>query len=133
TKGGAGRLLGGGENPTFLFPASHGMGFPNGDARQLPHQGALLCQDWPGPTWRKPIPPEHYLAADDIGADARPLGLIAFHFPSYGPAHPTGTTSAGRRSRRGRRLPHTPSWRRCRAGCWGIRAAARWRWSATSS
>jgi len=84
TKARLGRLLSGVETPSVLFTAGHGMGFPNGDPRQVSQQGALLCQDWPGPLqWRQPVPPEFYLAADELGSTVRLDGLIAFFFACY--------------------------------------------------
>lgn len=82
-------LFRGEETPSFLFTASHGMGFLNGDPKQLAHQGALLCQDWPGPLEHVgPIPEDYYFSAEDIVQDASVAGLISFHFACYGAGTP---------------------------------------------
>ncbi len=89
TKASLSRLLGGPETPALLFSASHGMGFHLDDPRQLRHQGALLCQDWPGAQAHKgPIPEDFYFSADDLGNDADVLGLLAFFFACYGAGTP---------------------------------------------
>lgn len=83
------QLVGGDQTPTFLFTASHGLGFPNDDVRQRTDQGGLLCQDCPGPMHHQgKIPKDFYLAADDIADDARVQGLVAFHFACYGAGTP---------------------------------------------
>jgi len=82
------RLLGGRDTPALLFTATHGMGFPNGHPRQARHQGALLCQDWPGPDRQQAVNEQHYLCADDLGDTAGPLGLISVHFACFGAGTP---------------------------------------------
>ncbi len=82
-------LSGGADTPALLFTASHGMGFPNGDPRQIPHGGALLCQDWPGPgNHRGPIPEEFYFSGEDVLANANLMGMMAFFFACYGAGTP---------------------------------------------
>ncbi len=99
TKVALAELLGGGRAPAFLFTASHGMGFDVDDPRQREHQGALLCQDWPGPRkWSGPISPDHYLSAEDIGDDADVSGLVAFHFACFGAGTPKDDSFARHRS-----------------------------------
>ena len=76
----------GAKPPSFLFTASHGMGFPLGHAEQRSMQGALLCQDWPG---FGQVTPDHYFAAADLPATARVHGMIGFHFACYGAGTPS--------------------------------------------
>jgi hypothetical protein len=73
--------------PALLFTAGHGMGFPSGDAGQRERQGALLCQDWPGPG--HPVAREHYLAGEDLPAGADLRGMIGVLFACYGGGTPT--------------------------------------------
>jgi hypothetical protein len=84
-----GQLMGGADTPALLFTASHGVGFNRDDERQSVHQGALLCQDWPGRlAWRKRLPEDFYFHAGDLGPDARVWGMIALLFACYGAGTP---------------------------------------------
>ena len=83
------QILGGDQTPALLFTASHGMVFPKGDALQERHQGALLCQDWPGrEQWPHAIPEEFYFAGDHLASDRNLQGMIAFFFACYGGGTP---------------------------------------------
>ena len=91
TKARLGQFLGGSETPAFLMTASHGMGFDNNDIRQIDHQGALLCQDWPGPLRsapNRPISEDVYFAAQDVPDSAQLGGMVAFFFACYGAGTP---------------------------------------------
>ncbi len=108
TKAQLATLLGGGaETPGLLFTACHGMGFPLDDPRQLKHQGALLCQDWPGPrAWREPIPEKFYFSGDDISSSTNLLGLLAFFFACYGAGTPKLDEFGHRAGQRDQIAPH---------------------------
>jgi Peptidase family C25 len=71
------------------------VSYPNGHERQFAEQGALLCQDWPGPSWKQPVPPEFFFAGEDVAPDARLSGLIAMHFCCYGAGTPHFDDYAG--------------------------------------
>ncbi len=102
-------FLGGAETPALLFTASHGMGFSHGDSLQRDHQGALLCQDWPGPKqWRRSVPSEHYFSGDDVSSGARIHGLVAFHFACHGVGTPAVDEFAIRDGQPPRALAPTP-------------------------
>lgn len=80
------RLLGGDHTPALLVASSHGIALPPSYNQHRNDQGALLCQDWPGPSaWRGrgPIPKEYYFTGDDLLYDANLLGMIALFFASY--------------------------------------------------
>jgi hypothetical protein len=103
------QLVGGDQTPSFLFTASHGLGFPNDQIRQRTDQGGLLCQDCPGPRVHHGlIPKDWYLAADDIGDDARVQGLVAFHFACYGAGTPHQDDFAHLKPKRAGEIPEQP-------------------------
>jgi hypothetical protein len=80
-------LLASGDRPALLFTACHGLGFPAGDPQQREHQGALLCQDWPGPNGSG-LERRHYFAAEDLSPTADLRGLVAFCFACFGAGTP---------------------------------------------
>jgi hypothetical protein len=100
-------LLNGSEPPSLLFTASHGMGFPKDHALQGRHQGALLCQEWPGPrAHHGAVPPEFYFSADDLSDTAQLEGMVAFHFACYSAGTPKLDDYAHRNNVREQIAPH---------------------------
>jgi hypothetical protein len=79
-----------GQNPpALIFSATHGIGWPLGDARQADQQGSLVCGEWKGLGFSPlPFPPDTYLAAKDLDASANVRGMIAFHFACFGVGTP---------------------------------------------
>jgi hypothetical protein len=65
------------------------VGFPNGDPKQIRHQGSLLCQDWAGPFQHNgPLTEDLYFSADDLKSDVTVKGMVAFLFACYGAGTP---------------------------------------------
>ncbi|ADJ45357.1 hypothetical protein AMES_3532 [Amycolatopsis mediterranei S699] len=75
------------DGPELLFTATHGLGRRTGDAHDV--QGALVCQDWPGPLTAGPVSPEQYFSGADVVAPLAPR--VVFSFACYsagGPGNP---------------------------------------------
>jgi hypothetical protein len=76
--------------PDVVLTATHGIAFPADDPRQRTHQGALVCQEWPGPLAATgPVPESQYFSGDDVPPDADLAGLVAFHFACFGAGTPS--------------------------------------------
>jgi hypothetical protein len=88
TKARLARMLGGDDTPDFLFTASHGAVFHCADARVLPHQGALMCREWPGPSFRGRFPTDFYFTGEELAPEARLAGLIVFLWACYSAGAP---------------------------------------------
>ncbi len=98
-----------GETPALLFLAAHGLSFSSGSRRQRGEQGAILCQDWPGPKrWHDPIPRQHYFAAADIDDNMAVHGLVAFQFVCHGCGTPRFDNFAHRRDGPPRKIAPGP-------------------------
>ena len=81
--------LSGPDRPDILLTVSHGIGFPSGHPDQIAAQGALICQDWPGPG-HGPVQPGHLFRAADVAAlpDADLTGMVALLFACFGAGTP---------------------------------------------
>ena len=88
TKRCLGDLMGGERTPALLVTASHGLGWPVGHPHQSDRQGALVCQEWPGPRAKAPLSDGEYLSAGDVPDEADVHGLIAVLFACYGVGTP---------------------------------------------
>jgi hypothetical protein len=73
--------------PPVLFTASHGVGAAGAEQRET--QGALLCQDWPGPLAQAGrLSEDHYLAGHDIARDRPARPRVVFSFACFGAGTP---------------------------------------------
>ncbi|WP_222273066.1 C25 family cysteine peptidase [Modestobacter marinus] len=90
-------LLTGDGAPEVLFTAGHGVGFPAQDARQREAQGALICQEWPGPLLSAgAMTADYYLSAADIAQTAPVRPAVVFSFACFGGGTPVENDFAHR-------------------------------------
>jgi len=89
-------LLSGRDRPDVLLTATHGLWYPKDHEKQRDLQGALACQEWPGPTRKEALKPEWYFSAGDLEEDAEVAGLISFHIACYSAGTPHHDDSSPR-------------------------------------
>ena len=122
-----------GDPQDVVFTAGHGVGFPLGDSHQESCNGALVCQEWPGPkTWKGALTNDLYLGGADIDDKSSIRASVVFSFACFG----AGTPRMDDFTRRGSVTPSTLQHGRSSAGCpsayWLTRAGGCWRSSGTS-
>lgn len=80
------QLLQGDQTLDLLFTASHGIGTAGPSQRET--QGALLCQDWTGPTHSGPLTGDEYFSGADLDADRDIATRVVFSFACYSAGTP---------------------------------------------
>ncbi len=75
------------EAPELLFVSAHGYRLHRGHERQEAYQGAIVCQDWPGPG-ESSVEEAHLLHADDIDREVDLGGALIFLLSSDGAGTP---------------------------------------------
>ncbi len=88
TKNRLSRVLGGSQTPALLFTATHGIGLPSSSEHFAAYQGALLCQEWPGPRSAYGSLLKFSYSSRDLDTEADLDGMIAIHFACYSAATP---------------------------------------------
>jgi hypothetical protein len=99
------------EPASIVFTASHGVRFDSGHPRQRLTQGALICQDWPGPVaWKKrPLDPAFYFSGEDIGRlSTPPTARLVFSFACYGAGTPILDEYSARTGRAAQPIAESP-------------------------
>lgn len=96
-----------GPAPALLFTATHGLQLQCGSGQQRDLQGALLCQDWPGPG-HPPPQPDQYFAAGDIPPEADLRGTVWFSFACFSAGTPRLDSFSGARSQAAQPLATEP-------------------------
>lgn len=78
------------DRPLLLLSSCHGMLYPEGHPVQRRRQGAMVCQDWPGPeAWNGgPVPQQFFFSGEDVPREARLDGMVVFHVGCFGAGTP---------------------------------------------
>ena len=71
------------DRPRVIVTATHGVALAPDHPDQDAIQGALLCQDWPGPEVKMPVEKEHRFAAADVDSNVDVTGAFLFLYACF--------------------------------------------------
>ena len=77
--------------PDLLFTASHGVVLDPGHSQLEDVQGALLCDNWPGPRSQDPLEGKHFFSAADLDGIERIHGLVTVQFACHSAGSPSSS------------------------------------------